>query len=162
VDAAHPAVVGTGWRPGGYTLLELLVVLVIAVALLAIVPPMLSGSLATVQLRSAARELAAGLGQTRSLAITADRETTFQVDVDAHSYRIPGEGREGHLPAKLGIKLYTAQSELVTASSGAIRFFPDGSSTGGRITVSYGKHAFGVDVDWLTGRVQILQQEISG
>ena len=38
---------------------------------------------------------------------------------------------------------------------GAIRFYPDGSSTGGRITVSSGERKFLVDVDWLTGRVSI-------
>jgi general secretion pathway protein H len=38
---------------------------------------------------------------------------------------------------------------------GAIRFYPDGSSTGGRITVTFGRTQYLVDVDWLTGRVSI-------
>jgi general secretion pathway protein H len=157
-DAGAREARACGGAPGGFTLLELLVVLVIAVALFAIVPAMLSGGLGAVQLRAAARELAAGLGQTRSLAIVAQREAVFRVDVDAHSYRVAGDAREYRLPQKVGVKLYTAQSELVSGSQGAIRFFPDGSSTGGRITVSYGGRALGVDVDWLTGRVQILEE----
>jgi general secretion pathway protein H len=145
-------------RASGFTLIELLVVLVIAVALFAIVPAMMSGGLGGVQLRTAARDLAAGLGETRSLAIAAQQEAVFQIDVVGRVYRIPGDARHYHLPAKLGVKLYTAQSELVSGSQGAIRFFPDGSSTGGRVSVSYGGRALGVDVDWLTGRVQILDE----
>ena len=36
-----------------------------------------------------------------------------------------------------------------------IRFYSDGSSTGGRITVASGERKYLVDVDWLTGRVSI-------
>ena len=39
---------------------------------------------------------------------------------------------------------------------GSIRFFPDGGSNGGRITVASGERKYEVDVDWLTGRVAIL------
>ena len=39
---------------------------------------------------------------------------------------------------------------------GSIRFYPDGGSNGGRITVASGARKFDVDVDWLTGRVAIL------
>ncbi len=37
----------------------------------------------------------------------------------------------------------------------SIRFYPDGSSTGGRNTGSSGEGKYLVDVDWLTGRVSI-------
>ena len=37
-----------------------------------------------------------------------------------------------------------------------LRFVPDGGSNGGRITVASGARKFDVDVDWLTGRVAIL------
>ena len=53
------------------------------------------------------------------------------------------------------MKLYAAQSEVESARKGSIRFYADGSSTGGRITVSSGERKYLVDVDWLTGRVSI-------
>ena len=59
------------------------------------------------------------------------------------------------LPRELELKLYTAQQEVASERKGAIRFYPDGSSTGGRITVASGERKFLVDVDWLTGRVTI-------
>mgnify|MGYP000847687737 CR=1 FL=1 len=67
-----------------------------------------------------------------------------------------GEGRDVALPPKVDLKLFTAQSDLLNERQGAIRFFPDGGSNGGRVTVSSGERKFEVDVDWLTGRVAIL------
>ena len=61
------------------------------------------------------------------------------------------------LVARLELKLYTAQSEIVDDRRGAIRFYPDGSSTGGRVTVAAGERRLLVDVDWLTGRVSIKE-----
>ena len=40
--------------------------------------------------------------------------------------------------------------------TGAIRFFPDGGSDGGRVTIAAGERKYEVDIDWLTGRVAIL------
>jgi general secretion pathway protein H len=60
------------------------------------------------------------------------------------------------LPARVDLKLFTAQNDLVDGNVGSIRFFPDGGSNGGRITVAAGERKFDVDIDWLTGRVAIL------
>lgn len=146
-------------RAGGFTLLEILVVLVIITLLLTVVPPMLSGALGTVKLRAAARDMAAGLGRARSAAINSQKEATLVVDVESRSYRVSGEPKVSQLPDHVAVKLYTAKSELQSDSKGAIRFFPDGSSTGGRVTLSHGDLAYLVDVDWLTGRVRILEGE---
>jgi general secretion pathway protein H len=61
------------------------------------------------------------------------------------------------LAQQLELKLFTAQSDLVNDNVGAIRFFADGGSNGGRITLASGERKFNVDVDWLTGRVAILE-----
>ena len=64
----------------------------------------------------------------------------------------------GHaLPQGADLKLFTAQADIVNDSTGAIRFFPDGGSNGGRITIGSGERKYDVDIDWLTGRVTILQ-----
>jgi hypothetical protein len=38
---------------------------------------------------------------------------------------------------------------------GVIRFFGDGSSTGGSVTILQGERRSDVTVDWLTGRVSL-------
>ncbi len=60
------------------------------------------------------------------------------------------------MPRAIELKLFTAQSDLVSERVGAIRFFPDGGSNGGRITLAVGERKYDVDVDWLSGRVAIL------
>ncbi len=40
-----------------------------------------------------------------------------------------------------------------------IRFYPDGSATGGRVSVSTPRTRMSVDVNWLTGKVRILDDE---
>ncbi|MEH6874543.1 MAG: GspH/FimT family pseudopilin, partial [Candidatus Competibacter sp.] len=59
----------------------------------------------------------------------------------------------------VALKLYTARSELLDNTTGSIRFFPDGSSTGGAITVGGAKLAYRINVDWLTGAIAIVEQE---
>ncbi len=143
----------------GFTLLELLVVLVIAVLLVALVPPLLSGLSGGTELRGAARQLAAGLRFARNEAVTHQREAVLTLDLVQHRFAVTGDPREIALPDSLSFHLYTAQSELFDQATGNIRFFPDGSSTGGAITVSGPKLAYRVNVDWLTGAVAIVEQD---
>jgi len=123
----------------------------------AIVVPMIGGTGASSgDLRSAARQIAAGLRHARSEAIAQRRETVLTLDLEKRSFRVAQEPRDIALPSKVELKLFTAQSDLVNERQGAIRFFPDGGSNGGRVTVASGERKYEVDVDWLTGRVAIL------
>lgn len=143
----------------GFTLLEILIVLVIGVLLVALVPPLLSGMSGATELRGAARQLAAGLRNARNEAVTRQQEAVLTLDLERHRFGVTGDPREIALPESVALKLYTAQSELLDSATGGIRFFPDGSSTGGAITVSGPKLAYRVNVDWLTGTVAIVEQD---
>jgi len=68
---------------------------------------------------------------------------------------VSGDPKVYTLPSRLDLSLFTAQSELVRDQTGSIRFFPDGSSTGGRVTLAAGDSKLAVDVDWVTGRVTL-------
>jgi general secretion pathway protein H len=139
----------------GFTLLELMVVLVIIGLLLVLVPGHLWRSQPGLEVRVAARSLADGLRQTRSDALATNRERVFTVEVAEHRFR-PGQDRPlESLNGALQLGLDTARSELVDAASGQIRFYPDGSSTGGRIRLTMQNQHAEVVVDWLTGQVAI-------
>jgi general secretion pathway protein H len=146
--------------PRGFTLLEILVVLVIGVLLVTLVPPLLSGLSGGAELRGAARQLAAGLRSARSDAITRQREAVLTLDLAGHRFGVTGDPRIIHLPEGVALKLYTAQSELIDGATGNIRFFSDGSSTGGHIVVSGPRLAYRINVDWLTGAIAIVEQEM--
>jgi general secretion pathway protein H len=107
-------------------------------------------------LKGAAREVAAGLRVARSEALATRQETRVVLDLEHRSFEIERDNRIHTLPHQIELKLFTAQSDLVNDRVGAIRFFPDGGSNGGRVTLAVGERKFNVDVDWLTGRVAIL------
>ncbi len=142
----------------GFTLLELLVVLVILTLVVAVAGPSLSRSSAT-ELKASARNLAAGLRWTRSVAVTQNRPAALSLDVERRQFQLPGETRIRELPSSIQITLFTARSEVESEARGTIRFFPDGSSTGGRITLSTDRLAYLIDVAWLTGKVRLLDAD---
>ena len=144
-------------RAAGVTLLELLIVLMIIAFVTAIVVPTLGGGVSTADLKSATREVASGLRYARDQAIAKRTESLLVIDLDARTFSLPPDAHLNKLPEKLDLKLFTAQRDLVSEKVGAIRFFPDGGSNGGRITLAAGERKFDVDVDWLTGRVAILE-----
>ena len=142
----------------GFTLLEMLVVLAILAFAYALVPPMfVSSGVSTTELKSAARQLAAGLRKTRTQAIQSRKDAVLVVDVVQHLFTISGDNKKYPLPAKADLTVFTAKGDVEGEDRGAIRFHPDGSSTGGRITVASGERKFLIDVEWLTGRVEILE-----
>jgi len=154
------AVMAERVRQRGFTLLEILVVLVIGVLLVALVPPLLSGLSGGTELRGAARQLAAGLRAARNEAITRQHEAVLTLDLAQHRFGVSGDARVVKLPDGVALKLYTAQAELLDGTTGNIRFFPDGSSTGGHLIVSGPKVAYRVNVDWLTGAIAIVDQDV--
>lgn len=152
-------------RHAGFTLLELLVVLAIIGLALSVVIPNFAASSAT-ELRSAARMVAAGLRGAREEALSRQQPVALSLDLDAYTMGLDpgGPTAEGGPPARqlpdtLRYKLFVARSELFGERSGRIRFFPDGSSTGGRVTLSTGALEMLVDVDWLTGQIRVLRPE---
>ena len=140
----------------GVTLLELLVVLAIMALVGALVVPMLGPGVSTADLRASARQLASGMRLARSEAMASRQETFVTIDLEGRRFRVGSDPRAHPFPKDLEIKLFTAQKDLVSDSVGAIRFYPDGGSNGGRVTLAAGERKFEVDVDWLTGRVAIL------
>jgi general secretion pathway protein H len=145
----------TARRSSGVTLLELLIVLVIIAFVTAISIPIVNG-VSNAEMRSAARELASGLRLARSEAVSQRRETFLVIDLAGRRFKVDRDAKEYALPRNIELKLFTAQKDLVDDKVGSIRFYPDGGSNGGRITLGAGDRKYEVDVDWLTGRVAIL------
>jgi general secretion pathway protein H len=141
-------------RMCGFTLLEVIVTLAIlgfALVLVTSYKPPWSSALG---LRGTASELASGLRLARSEAIVSNRPVALDIDLAARRYRV-GSGAERPLPSNVSIELLTIAGESRAANVGDIRFNPDGSSTGGRISLVDGKRRLAVGVDWLTGRVTV-------
>lgn len=144
-------------RQRGFTLIEMVVVIVLIGLAYALLPKLAFGGVSGPELKSNVRAVATGLRMTRDTAINSKREATLTLDLDAHVFRVQNDARVHKLNEKIDVKLYTSQADLVSEKIGSIRFFPDGSSNGGRVTVGAGGRDFSVDIDWLTGRVTISE-----
>lgn len=142
-------------RHSGFTLLELMVVLVIAGIAYALILGTPFGRASAGDLKSAARTLASGLRTAQTTAMVTRRDSLLTLDMESREFVVGADPRVHSISDKIDLKLYTAQSEVSSERRGSIRFYPDGSSTGGRITLSSGERKYLVDVDWLTGRVSI-------
>ena len=139
----------------GFTLLELLVVLGINGLILAFVPGFVLRGQPDFDVEVAARAVANGLRETRSVALVENREQLFALDVEERLFRTASMRAPVQMERGIELTFQTARSELLSESIGQIRFFPDGSSTGGRIGLTLdGRHAE-VTVDWLTGLVAV-------
>ena len=145
-------------KPGGFTLVELMVVLVIVGLLLTLAPVAFQSAVPSLQVKSAAQELAAVMRATRSRAIKENREHVVQVDVEGRRYRGGRADQEEVLDPDIALSLLTAESELDEDGGGRIRFYPDGTSTGGRVSLTLGDTTYHVVIDWLTGRIQVADR----
>ncbi|NZA28413.1 GspH/FimT family pseudopilin [Luteimonas sp. SJ-92] len=158
--AARRCATGFAGNPAarGFSLLEVLVVVaLIAVASLLAVGA-LGGGIERIQLRSSAKEIAANLRYTRAHALATGAPQEFAIDPVAHSWRAPG-GRSGSIPKKLEIVFTGAREVQPREGEGAIVFFDDGASTGGRVRLQSGSAGWNVDVAWLTGEVRMHRAE---
>jgi len=143
----------------GFTLFELLLVLTIVAVLASVAVVRMPSTSSSAQLKAGAREVAATLRLARGQAVAENREIRFLLNVQKRLYRIE-DRNSAQLPQHVKLSIYTAASELVRSDEGAIRFFSDGSSTGGRINLqnsTNGEPGVTVAVDWYTGRVSVDQ-----
>ena len=139
----------------GFTLLELLVVLAIIGLVLAFVPGFLVRGQPGLDVDVAARAIADSLRQARSDAVLQNREQLFALDVEEHLFRVGGQRAPVQIAKGIEITFQTARSEALSENIGQIRFFPDGSATGGRIGLALDGQVVEVIVDWLTGLVSV-------
>ena len=137
----------------GFTLIEMLVVLAILALTATFAGPLLSGGLEGVRLEIAASELAAALRITRSAAITRNTPTIVTIDVDHRTFGSTVVSQRSFAP-NIDAKLTFASGIRSASSDGGFQFFPDGSSTGGDVTLSLRGKQAKLCIDWLTGTVR--------
>ena len=139
----------------GFTLIEMLVVLSIVALALALVVPAVSKSM-VVSVHDVARDMQISLRQARAKAVTSQQATLFWVDTQQHSY-VDHKNKVKSFPDTIDIRVKVASTEVEGDKAG-VRFFSDGSSTGGQLAVYDAGATVSVEIDWLTGRVSIIDE----
>ena len=145
--------------PSGFSLLEMLLVMALIAAASLLAVGAFGGGLQGIKLRSGAKELAAQFRFARAVAISSGQPQDVLIEPDARRWQ-GAKGRSGELPDGGEIVFTGARADSLERSAaaegkGAVRFFPDGAATGGRVRMTANGGGWDVDVGWLTGEVRV-------
>jgi general secretion pathway protein H len=142
-----------GASVSGFTLLEMLVVLTILALVVVVVMPFLAQPSDNLRLQATAREIIGALRLTRASAIVRNIDMVLSIDADKRIVESPAIRTISFAP-DISAHLTIAKPESPTPSRGGFRFFPDGSSTGGDLTLSLRGKDAKICVNWMTGLAQ--------
>jgi general secretion pathway protein H len=107
------------------------------------------------RLNEAAARLASGLRGVRDEAKSQGQERVFTLDVEERAFATGSTAELVPLDPALSIYFLTLKSERIGQSRAGIRFFADGSSTGGRVELKLLGNQAAINVQWATGAVTV-------
>lgn len=147
------------WRTG-FTILELLVAISIMSIVVAVSAPQMARMYDSMKYRGAIQDIASILSGTRYRAITTGESHDVLLFPEQRMVR-HGE-RDRLFADSIDLQIVSAR-ELNKSDAGVIRFYADGTSSGGTITIAHdsGMEAK-IQVDWLLGRIDICGEDCSG
>ncbi|MGZ8426049.1 MAG: prepilin-type N-terminal cleavage/methylation domain-containing protein [Candidatus Binatia bacterium] len=139
----------------GFSLLELVLVLVVMGISLAIVVPNIGRRMQEREVRSSALGLAAMARELRSRALVDGIAQQLIVSMPHNTYLVP-KVREVHLPEDVRIASI-AGGEAMERDTKRFYFFPNGSSLGGEIVIasSASSISYLIRLEPLTGKIEV-------
>ncbi|HFC31108.1 MAG TPA: prepilin-type N-terminal cleavage/methylation domain-containing protein [Oceanospirillales bacterium] len=140
----------------GFTLIEIILVMVMIAVLTMLASSKMFRSLDKAKIKAAGKDLVSALRYTRGQAVIKHEDKTIKFNVDKKTYQAPKK-KVVKIPDEIDMFVYTADSEIADDSVGSIRFFSDGSSTGGYVKLVYGKRIQKINVNWLTGEIRMVE-----
>ena len=147
----------SGRHSTGFTLVELLVVLAMIALLVTLARPMYQAAVPGARVRAEVLDLARSLRESRHRAITSGKVVAVQFDPEQASYAIDGDVVT--LSGSTELKTLTRNLQDDDEVLLRLEFHPDGSSTGASVEVLGTRVGYRVDVDWLTGRIRVAEQD---
>jgi len=139
----------------GITLLEMIVVLAIISISLIIVAPNFKTSNRNATSQHKVKEIITLISDTRNQAIRKNKESVFFIDIENKQYWSSSAVLKKNIPTYFEIKILAADKEYLDEVTGGIRFYPDGSSTGGTISLKGNNEIQQINIDWLTGHTKL-------
>ena len=162
-------------KNSGFSLIEMIVVLMITSLAIALVSPSLSRFSSTVELKAAAKKVSAILRYYRSEAINKGKVYQVFFDSDVNEVRVQpiasteekgeSEKKEENIPPRkyllpkgVHLKEIKVESTQYPSDLPTIEFYSNGGSNGGEITLdSQDRQGYKIEINFLTGIVKILK-----
>jgi len=152
-------VAGSNVTAQGFTLLEMILVLLIATFMVGIVGPRLINLMPGVELKSFTQRYTAVLRQAGSRAIAQGETVSVTYDQQASAIVASDKGEVLVLPEEITL---SSSAEGLTQSPfhspdnrESIQFYADGGSNGATIRISSANGSYRVHINWLNSRVSI-------
>lgn len=152
----------------GFTLLEVVLVLVFIGLVAGLTTPFLMSTLDRIKHQTETRKLKSALQFTRSEAITRKTVFTFNGDIDARQYWIAAKEKTRSprirtLAPGYTMAYVTGDEETIERGKFSINFFPRGNSNGGAIRVTRrpsdkSDTIYEITIDAITGTSRINQK----
>ncbi|MBL0732371.1 MAG: prepilin-type N-terminal cleavage/methylation domain-containing protein [Desulfosarcina sp.] len=155
----------------GFTLLELIIVMIIVGLMSVLVVPVIGSSLSNLELKTAAKKTASALRYCRSKA--AMQKTTYIAGIDFAANIISVENKKKSsekpdetdepdfktykLPEGVYVEKIVSSDQEIDSGRFKITFFPNGSCSGGLITLAgIREKQYNINLDSITGIVTIV------
>jgi len=142
-------------RQDGFTLVEILAVLMVLAIAAGLVGTRFAARHDSEVLQTAAYELASRCRAARSAAIRKGSDQTIVIDMANRLVTAGADVPPLRISEGIGIVSETSAMERRSRGAVGIRFFANGASTGGTVRLESGRRAYEVRVNWLTGRVVV-------
>jgi len=139
---------------GGFTVIEMLVVMMILGLVAALAVPVVRTPPDSLRLETTARTLASALRLSRAHAIAENADVVLTIDADRRIYQSSAVSPT-RIDPDIAVEMVLAAPERRRNTAGAIRFFADGTSSGGDITLRLGTRRARILVNWLTGEARL-------
>jgi general secretion pathway protein H len=153
-----PSPAGSVSRARGFTLLELVVALAVIAAIYALVFPGLVPTTGRAKLEALTMNIAGLLKADRNASLRLRREVVTQFDLAHNEVRSGASARTVRLPADISLDLLTSADGFSPESLTGVRFFSDGSSSGGAMVLTRGHAGYEIRVNWFTGAVSFYER----
>lgn len=154
-----------GVRSRGFSLLELIIVILIMSLLAILVTPSLTRTISHMEVKSTAKKISAILRSCRNNA--ANKNRTYQVSLDSESRVVSvSSAEEGEekltleetypLPKEIRMEKIDVGKTFFESSAPSFEFYPNGGANGGTAVIRGGENqGFSIGVDFLTGSVKV-------
>ena len=142
-------------RSSGFTIIELIVVLIIVLLGMTVVGANFSKVSPALQLKTVGGEVISALRLARTQAVSTQQAVSVRFNLYENTYQVQGQ-QTLKLPEDLTLSLVILRKNYAGNEIASIIFYQDGSSSGAQVLLELANHKEQIDVNWLTGKITRL------